>query len=347
MSTLDPSTLADAAWTLGTGRQALRHRRIAVAATGDEAKAALTTAAPLMSAEARTDRAVAFMFCGAGSQYPAMGAGIYAAEPVFRAVVDDCLSRLAEQGRGELRRWLLASAEDATQARRELERPSLALPALFTVQVALARLWMSWGVQPASMIGHSSGEYAAAHLAGVLDLADALRLVATRGRLFEQLPPGAMTSVPLSEDALTPLLPPDVTIAAINAPELCIASGPITSIERLESALTAAEVETQRVRIALAAHSPMLDPILEPFRRCLAGVRLHAPTLPFVSNLTGDWITAAEATDPEYWVRHLRGTVRFTHGLATLLGKDEVALLEVGPGRTRASILGTSRPNRS
>jgi acyl transferase domain-containing protein/thioesterase domain-containing protein/aryl carrier-like protein len=340
----DPSVdLADAAYTLNIGRQPLGRRRVVVAESTADAAAALAGPDRGLASEALADRAVAFMFCGAGSQYAGMGVGLYAGEPIFRAAVDECLAAADDP---ELRRWLFPVPADAAEAARQLERPSVALPALFTIQVALARLWMAWGIRPNGMIGHSSGEYAAAHLAGVIGLSDALRVVATRGRLFETLPEGGMLSVPMSEADLRPLLPADVSIAAINGAELCIASGAVDAIGRLEAALTARGTETRRVRIAVAAHSPMLDPVLDAFRACLKTVRLAAPTLPFVSNLTGLPITPAEATDPEYWVRHLRQTVRFTDGLNQLVGDETRVLLEVGPGRTMAS-LARQHPERA
>ena len=331
-------SLADIAYTLNVGRQPLPRRRCLVARDIADATQALAAADRLFEDEAVADRPVAFLFCGAGSQHVDMAAGLYAAEPVFRTVIDECLGLSATAGHGDLRRWLFPTAADADQAARELTRPSVALPLLFAVQVALARLWMAWGVAPAMMIGHSSGEYAAAHLAGVFDLADALHIVTRRGQLFETLPRGAMLSVALGEAALLPLLGPDLSIAAINATALCTVSGTVAAIDALEQTLHAQGTETQRVRIAVAAHSAMLDPVLDPFRACLAGVTPHAPTLPFISNLTGLRITPEQATDREYWVRHLREPVRFTDGLAQLMADPAQVLLEVGPGRGLASL---------
>ncbi|MFD1952572.1 SDR family oxidoreductase [Sphingomonas arantia] len=339
---LDP---ADVAYTLSIGRQALTHRRVIVANGIADAADALVTPARVHSAEAGDARPVAFLFCGAGSQHVGMGRDLYEAEPVFRDMVDACIDHCRALDI-DLRRWLFPAVDDIEQAAAELKRPSVALPALFTIQVALARLWQAWGVTPSAMIGHSSGEYAAAHLAGVIGLEDALRIVATRGRLFESVPGGAMLSVAASEDALRALLTPDLTIAAINGAEICVASGPAPSIDRLQATLAAAEVECQPVGIDVAAHSAMLDPILDAFRACLATVRWNAPTRRFASNLTGDWITADEATDPEYWVRHLRETVRFTDGLARLMQHPDQILLEVGPGRTLSS-LARRHPARS
>jgi acyl transferase domain-containing protein len=333
--------LADVAYTLSTGRQHLPLRRFAVAADGQEAATALREEA------GRTDpmpacipgRPVAFLFCGAGSQHVDMARGLYRTEATFRDQVDASLAVLDRLGLPEVRRWLFPSDEDRASAAAALERPSIALPALFTIQVALARQWMSLGIEPVGMIGHSSGEYAAAHIAGVMDLEAGLRIVSARGRLFETIERGGMLSVPIAEAELAPLLPDDLSIAAINSPRLCVVSGPSDAIARLRDDLAAREIEAQVVRISVAAHSPMLDPILPQFRALMETIELRAPRLPFASNLTGDWVSDAQATSAEYWVRHLRQTVRFTDGLQRLLGDPERVLLEVGPGRAMASLV--------
>ncbi|VXC98800.1 type I polyketide synthase [Sphingomonas sp. AX6] len=340
--------LADAAYTLSNGRSALPLRRCVVAGNVAEASEALAAVA------ARTDtptaclpnREAAFMFCGAGSQHVDMARRLYDHEAQFRSSIDAALEALDLIGVPEVRRWLFPVETDRAKATAALERPSIALPALFTVQVALARLWISLGIRPTGMIGHSSGEYAAAHIAGVIDLESALRIVSARGRLFETVERGGMLSVPLSEAELDPLLPPTLSIAAINAPKLCVVSGAADEVTKLQASLAAREIEAQVVRILVAAHSPMLDPILPQFRALMETITLRPPQLPFVSNLTGDWISDAEATSPDYWVRHLRQTVRFTDGLQRLLDDPSRALLEVGPGRSMASLV-RQHPERS
>lgn len=333
--------LADVAYTLNVGRKALRHRRIVVAADAAEAIAALE--APegpgVFTEQCRQgDRATAFLFAGGGAQYPNMALGLYLSEEVFRAAVDECLGILAGSCGLDIRQALFPSPANEAAARADLNRPSIALPALFTVQYAMARLWMSWGVEPEAMLGHSMGEYVAAHLAGVFDLPSALRLASGRGRLFETLPEGRMLSVPLPEEELRPLLEPDLSIAAVNGPRLTVASGPVATIRRLQQTLLQREIEAQEVRISVAAHSQMLEPILGPFRELVRGVRMRPPRIRFISCLTGNWISAQEATDPDYWVRHLRETVRFADGLRHLLADGGHVLLEVGPGRTLASL---------
>ncbi len=332
----NPETnLADAAFTLQVGRTTFRHRRVVSGSTTDEIVQGLEATDPkrvIAGEAAEAAPPLAFMFSGGGAQYASMGAELYRTEPVFREEADRCftiLSKLLDYDP----RVLLYPTGDVDAAGRELERPSRALPALFLTQYALAKLLMSWGLSPDSLIGHSMGEYTAAHLAGVFSLEDALALVTLRGKLFERIPEGGMLSVSMAAQELSPLLPAELSIAAINAPELCVASGPTHAIVALEEKLEAQDVQCQRVRISIAAHSAMLEPILEEFGRFFRGITLNSPKLPFASNVTGRWITAEEATDAQYWVRHLRSTVCFSDGMAELLKQPNRALIEVGPGR--------------
>ncbi|MCZ8102377.1 MAG: SDR family oxidoreductase [Burkholderiales bacterium] len=333
--------LADVAWSLQVGRRSMSRSLVVVADVAAGAAAALRACGPADMLDGVRDgvrREVAFMFAGGGAQYAGMGRALHAAEPVFREALDECLRLIAPQLDTDLAALLFPAPGEVEAAQRELERPSRALPALFAVQYAQARLWMSWGVRPSAMIGHSMGEYTAACLAGVLTLADALALVAFRGRLFERVPPGAMVSVPLAADALRPLLGQGLSLSAANAPGLSVAGGPVAAIDALVARLAGLGIESRRVHISVAAHSSMLDPFLDEFGRFVAGFALGTPSIPIVSNLTGTWLTDAQARDPAYWVRHLRDTVRFADGLATLALEDDSVLLEVGPGRTLASL---------
>jgi acyl transferase domain-containing protein len=338
----DPGlSLADAAYTLRVGRHEFAHRQALVAADALEAAAILESQDPKrapVQAVGDAEPSVAFMFAGGGAQFPGMGEDLYREEAVYREEVDRCLTLLARHIDYDLRPLLFPAPGAEQRAAEELERPTRALPALFVTQYALAKLLMSWGIRPAAMIGHSMGEYTAAHLAGVFSLDDALALVALRGRLFETVPEGGMLSVPLPAAELREFLPAELSIAAVNAPELCVASGPTRAIEALERLLEEREVEGKRIRISIAAHSAMLEGILQPFGDFFRRVTLSAPSIPFVSNVTGAWITVAEAQDPAYWVRHLRGTVRFADGVATLLGAPGRVLLEVGPGRVLSTL---------
>jgi len=336
--------LADIAHTLQVGRARFDHRRIVAVRDADDARRALreTSDGRLVTGQragSASEPSVAFLFAGGGSQHPGMGRELYASEPAYRAAVEECLATLPLDVADGIRRstYLDSDAALATAPAR-LESPRLGLPALFVTQYALARLWESWGVRPAAMVGHSVGEYAAACLAGVLSLDDALALVALRGELFETLPPGGMTSVQLSESALQPLLGDDLSLAAVNAPDLCVASGPHAALDRLERELAARDVPYGRVRIAVAAHSAMVEPILAAFEARVARAGPRAPTVPYVSTLTGDWVTPEQVMDPGYWSRHLRGTVRFADALTTLLADPSRILLEVGPGQSLSSL---------
>jgi acyl transferase domain-containing protein/thioesterase domain-containing protein len=336
--------LADVAHTLRVGRRSMPHQRWIVARDVVDAAAVLAGGDALRSATvdnkttSAEERKVAFMFAGGGAQHPGMGADLYASEPVFQRAVDEAVAIVKAHEGIDLMPLLLPPAGTEKEAAAQLEKPSLALPALLTVQRAQALLWQSWGVSPSACIGHSMGEYTAAHLAGVFSLEDALRLVALRGRLFETLPEGAMLSVPLPASELEALLSEELSIAAVNGTQLTVAAGPVAAIEQLSRLLQEREIQATRVRIKVAAHSAMLEPILAEFGAFLRTVKMNPPKLAFVSNLSGTWITAAEATTPDYWVRHLRQTVRFAEGLRTLVQDPATLLLEIGPGRTMASL---------
>ena len=228
-----------------------------------------------------------------------------------------------------------ATKGTASATNAELERPSNALPALFIIEYSLAKMWMHWGIQPTEMIGHSMGEYTAACLAGVMTLEEALRVVTVRGRLFETIKTeGGMLSVPMPAKEVEPYLENGLSIAVVNKPDACVVSGTMNSILKLEEKLTTENIETKRIHISVAAHSSEVDPILVDFAECLQTVDLQEPTIPFVSNVTGKWITKEEATSVEYWLKHIRQTVRFSDGLETLFTKKDRTFLEVGPGQT-------------
>jgi len=215
-----------------------------------------------------------------------------------------------------------------------LDQTQYAQPALFVVEYALAQLWLSWGLKPQAMIGHSLGEYVAACLAGVFTLEQALKLVAARGKLMQQLPGGSMLAVALPERELHELLADELALAAVNGPAQCVVSGPHQAVEALHERLRAQSVVCRRLHTSHAFHSATMDPILEQFTKLVGQVRLSAPRMAYISNVTGTWITAEEATNPAYWARHLRETVRFAEGVGTLLKEDDSIFLEVGPGQT-------------
>jgi acyl transferase domain-containing protein/thioesterase domain-containing protein/NADPH-dependent curcumin reductase CurA/acyl carrier protein len=325
-------SLADVAYTLQVGRKGFAHRRAIVSGSRIEAVEALRSGKGVGGDGEPNPHPVVFMFPGQGSQYPRMGFGLYQHEQVFRKEIEQCFEILDSRSLSELRSLIFPTGT-ADPAR--LGQTGFTQPALFAIEYALAKLWIHWGIRPESMIGHSLGEYVAACLSGVFSLSDALTLVAERGALMQSLPAGAMLGVPRSSAELTSLLANTrLSVAAANTPALSVISGPDEQIASAEADLRQQGIDCQRLRTSHAFHSAMMDPILERFESALKRIALNAPTIPFVSNLTGTWIRPEEATCPGYWVKHLRNTVRFADGLATILTNPDRVLLEVGPGRT-------------
>ncbi|WP_310463067.1 non-ribosomal peptide synthetase/type I polyketide synthase [Sphaerotilus sp.] len=337
--------LADVAHTFHVGRARFAHRGFIVARDAAELIAQIGQEKSRHWQRGRVDGArarVAFMFPGQGSQYPGMGRGLYEQETVFRDAVDECAKLLQPHLQLDIRALIYPEATDAAAA--ALKGSQAAQPALFTVAYALARLCLSWGIEPVAMIGHSIGEYVAACLAGVFSLADALELVAVRGRLMQQVPAGEMLGVMLPCEEVEALLPEGVHVAAHNAPGLTSVSGSPEAIGRLVALLQERRILFSRLQTLNAAHSPVMAPVLEPLRTHLRTVRLNPPQRPFVSNLTGTWITPEQATSADYWCEHLRQPVRFTEGLQTLAAQGADLLLEVGPEMVLTSFAQQHRP---
>jgi acyl transferase domain-containing protein/SAM-dependent methyltransferase len=331
------SDLADVAYTLQVGRKAFSYRRTLVCNDRDSAIAALESRDPqrlLTDTPPSGDRPVVFMFGGQGAQYVNMARTLYDEAPLFRTTVDHCCDILTPHLGRDLRAVLFPPDQQREAAVELLNQTAFAQPALFVIEYALAQLWMSWGIQPQALIGHSLGEYVAACLADVLLLEDALMLVAARGRLMQQLPAGAMLAIPLPEDEIYPLLSPELSLAAINGPSQCVVSGPSVAIEALEQRLAEQELRSRRLHTSHAFHSAMMDPILAEFTALVRTIKLNPPRRSYISNLTGTWMTPEDATDPEYWARHLRQAVRFAAGIAELASDSSRVLLEVGPGTT-------------
>jgi len=333
--------LADVAYTLAVGRRPFPHRLALVCRDTREAAAVLGEAdspGVFRAVAPGSPRPAVFLFSGQGSQYPGMARGLYESEPFFREQVDRGLGLLREERGLDLAAALFPEPGREEEASRALARTALAQPALFILEHALARLWMSWGISPQAMIGHSVGEYVAACLAEVIPFEQALRLVADRGTLMDRLPGGTMLSVTLPEEEVGPWLSSEVELAAVNGPLLCVLAGPPGAMEEVEARLRTAAIETRRLHTSHAFHSAMMEPVVEELGARIAALDLAPPRIPFVSNLTGTWITAAEATDPSYWARHLRQTVRFAQGIETLLPGDPL-FLEIGPGRTLGTLV--------
>jgi acyl transferase domain-containing protein/acyl carrier protein len=281
---------------------------------------------------------VAFLFSGQGTQYPGMGLGLYRSEPVFREELERCMALCDALGQTAVRAQLMNAAPAPADVAL-MNRTDVAQPALFAVEYATARLFIDWGIAPAAMIGHSLGEYVAACVAGVMTLEQALALVVARGRLMADVAPGAMLAVAASEDEVRASLPAGIDLAAANGPAQCTVSGPAPLIEAYAALLAERGIAARPLHTSHAFHSGMMEAVLAPLRDCFAGIALAAPTIPYVSNLTGAWITAEEAQDPDYYARHLRQTVRFADGAGVLLQDSGMVYLEIGPGAVLGSFL--------
>jgi len=333
--------LADVAYTLLHGRKKFDHRRVVSASTHEEAAKLLETnpASRVFNHKAGDAKtSVVFMFPGGGAQYPRMGCDLYASEPVYRQWIDRGLKWLDGKLDIDLRALWFSTDEPNSASNALWERPSIQLPAIYLCEYAVAQLWLSRGVKPAALLGHSLGENTAGALAGIFSFEDGLGLVTLRGKLFETVQAGGMLSVPLAADALMPLLGDDLDLATINGPELCTVSGTSAAIEVFAARLTDDGIEAKRIPIKIAAHSRLLEPILADFENYLRSITLKKPTTPILSNRTGTWLTDVQATDPLYWVGHLRHTIRFADNIATLLETPGRAFVEVGPGKTLGSL---------
>jgi acyl transferase domain-containing protein len=328
--------LEDVAHTLATGRRTFNYRTVITAPDRATAVRALRSGDPRHAHQDSgqpAERPVVLLFPGQGAQHPGMGRGWYEHLPVYRAAFDECAELLLPQLGLDLREVLYGQAPGG----HDLNRTRLTQPALFAVEYSLARQWESWGVRPSALLGHSVGEYVAATLAGVFRLPDALRVIAERGRLMDELPAGAMAAVMLPPEELAGRLGDEVSLAAVNEPAVCTVAGPREAVRDLLARLTADGVAHRKVVTSHAFHSAMMEPAVAPFTELLRGIELRRPRIPFVSNRTGTWIRDEEATDPAYWAGQLRDTVRFADGVSTLLAQGEQLFLEAGPGQTLAT----------
>jgi len=324
--------LADVSFTLANGRRAFPFRRHVVVA--DSAAAIAKLREPAKSTAAAKSAKVAFLFPGQGSQYPDMGREIYASEPAFGSAVDECATLLQRHLGLDIRATLYPVDADRAAAEQRIHQTWLTQPCIFVVEYALAKLWMSWGVQPSLLIGHSIGEYVAAVLAGTFTLADALGLLAVRARLMQDLPSGAMLAVRQGIDELVP--PAGIDLAAINSPKLCTVSGTHEAIAAFQKELEEKKIACRPLKTSHGFHSAMMEPIVPPFTAEAAKVTAKAPAIPWISTSTGKAMDAATLADPGYWARQLRHEVRFTDALATAYAGGEYLLLEVGPGQALA-----------
>src|SRR5947209_5335417 len=357
---------ADVAFTLQQGRKAFEHRRMAVCRDASAASGLLESRTPsqVFTAIAPSRRRpVAFLLPGLGDQYLDMGRGLYESEPEFAQHVDHCSELLQpllgvdlrktiypEPGvrqqhevrteeRMSFRDLVQRARADNSPALQEIHRTLWAQPALFVIEYALAKLWMSWGIVPESMMGYSIGEYVAACLAGVISLEDSLRMLAVRAQKIEALPPGAMLAIAASEEEVRPLLTPEISMAGINGKSLCIVAGTLEAVDALQQRLLReGELVCRRLLATHAFHSPLMSPVAGELTRTVRSIRLAAPKIPYISNVTGKPITDAEATDATYWARHLTQPVQFAAGLQHICTPTAPVFLEIGPGQMLTSL---------
>lgn len=326
--------LEDVAYTLQVGRQDFECRQAFVVSAIDEAVDLLQEFDAVTGRQKKGETPdICFLFPGQGAQYVAMARELYETEPFFAAVVDQCAQTLAEYLPIDVRDVLYPSEGEQETAESQLNQTGMTQPALFVIEYALATLLINWGIRPTAMLGHSVGEYVAATLAGVFSLPDALRIVAERARLMQQLPSGQMVAVHLSEEETRSFLVEKLEIAAVNGPRACVVAGDEQAIAAFSQRLKSQKIDVHVLKTSHAFHSVMMDPILDSFAKSFQGIQLREPAIPYLSNLTGTWITPKLATDPDYWVRHLRHAVRFRDGVKELLSEHiKPLLLEVGPG---------------
>ena len=334
-----PVELADIAYTLHVGRKDLPYRKAYPVASLAELARLAGPARPATdgdhgAAQGKADKTaprLAFLFPGQGAQYAGMGRALYESEPLFRATLEHCFAIAGQLGAGDLAA-LLYPGPAAGAAAAPLVATGAVQPLLFSFEYALATLLAQWGCRAHAYLGHSVGEYVAACLAGVFTLEDALAVVVARGRLMQSLPPGAMLAVSAGSAVLAPLLGADVSVAAINSPQRTVVAGDAIAIGALRAQLAARDIDSVVLDTSHAFHSHHIEPVLARFEAIVAGVRLQAPHTPFLSNVSGTWIAAGEATSPAYWARQMRAPVRFADCIATLCAQEPHLLVEVGPG---------------
>ncbi|MCP4150196.1 MAG: acyltransferase domain-containing protein, partial [bacterium] len=347
--------LADAAYTLQVGRKAFQYRKALVCRDTREAIAGLkppatTKKQPPTSVENKNQ--IIFMFSGLGPQYVDMGRDLYREEPVFRQIIDDSLEKLKPVTSLEIKKRLYPDLKKPGKLpeHQDINSFEIAQPMMFILQYALTQLLIKWGIKPAAMIGYSFGEYVAACISGILTLEDALKLIHHRGQLVQKLPTGAMLSLPVTKEQLTPMMNPQLSIAVDNG-TTCIVSGTAEAVEAIRKKL---KQEQSLIGLPLesthAIHSHMMEPVLEELTAQVAQLNPGKIEIPYISNVTGTWITNKEAQDPTYWSKHLRSTVRFADGLKELTKKEKAVFLEIGPAKTlitlATGIIETNNPHK-
>lgn len=337
------TSLSDLAYTLQVGRNTYRYRSSWVCNNIESLAHQLSKPLIISDAGNGTKPQLVFMFPGQGSQQLETTSQLYQSQPVFRENLDRCAELLEAFIQHDIRTWVYpeyASAKGLNVSLEDIKQTSYAQPLLFAIEYSLAKYLMSLEIKPDAFIGHSLGEYVAACLGGVFSLEEALSLVAVRGQLMQSLEHGSMLAVRSSVDEFKDTLENSACeIAAVNAPQQCVLSGTSESIDAIAKQLTEQQILNQKLATSHAFHSSMMDPILEVFERCVGQVTLSAPSFRFISNLTGNWVTEEQVTDPSYWVDHLRHAVNFAGGVQKIIENDNTVFLEVGTGATLCGLV--------
>lgn len=336
----DSADPADIAYTLQTTRTDFNHRSFVVAGSKEELLAKLNAAPDASSSKKIGSKAteVAFMFPGQGAQYLNMGRDLYDHQPVFKAAVDECVVLLKGTEQENILDIIFSDSNDDA-AGEALKNTLYTQPALFIISYAMAKLWISWGIEPTVLTGHSIGEFVAGYFAGIFTLPDAVKLIATRAKMVTETPTGSMVSVRLSEEELKAILPDTLSIAVVNSNLAAVAAGTDEEINKFVETLTEKGIAARVLQTSHAFHSAMMDPIVAPFESVVKTIQLNRPVKPIISTITGNWMTDAEAIDPAYWAHHLRNTVRFA-GVANVLAEGEGCIaLEVGPGKVLSGLV--------
>ncbi|MFD0798521.1 amino acid adenylation domain-containing protein [Maribacter chungangensis] len=349
ITTSEDIKIADVAYSLTATRDTFRKRSFTLACDSEHAVQNLLaddTTSVKTSDLKSVPTNLAFLFPGQGAQYLQMGKSLYDHENVFREAVDQCAEILEKEFKFDIR-TIIYPDNNGDEEEKKIKDTQFTQPALFVVEYALSKLWMSWGIEPTMLCGHSIGEFVAAHLAGIFTLKDALILVALRGRFVSELPGGSMLSVRSTYDTVSEILPKTLSIAAVNSDLLCVVSGEDAPIEAFAKLLEEKEIPNRLLLTSHAFHSTMMDPVLEKFEAEVRKTNLNVPRVPILSTVTGTWLTDAEATDPLYWTDHLRATVRFSDAMETALELEDILLLEVGPGRALTTLSQQKKKARS
>jgi amino acid adenylation domain-containing protein len=332
--------LADLAFTLQTTRAEFKYRRFIVASSTKMLREKLVS--PPLPGESTLLEELSgdpvFVFPGQGSQYVNMGLELYRSEAVFREAVDECALILESEMKEDIRK-IIFPERTGEAADEKINNTYYTQPALFVIEYALAKLWMSWGVYPTAFVGHSIGEFVAAHLSGIFSLADGLKLISTRGRLMAELEKGSMLSVRAPHESVHSILTKDISLAAINSPHLCVVAGPKAAIVLFSGKLREMNIQNKPLHTSHAFHSSMMDPIITPFRKVVESVSLNSPRITIFSTVTGKQLTEKEATDPGYWSGHLRSTVKFSNAVIEAMDNGFTTMLESGPRNVASTLV--------